>query len=790
MSTKSILLGAILIAMLSACGTERALRAAHESFDAGKVDESLATLRIALKNDPTNAVLRAEYLKLRDQAVATSLEAARDAVRKGNVPAARDNYQNVLKLDPDNDRAKYGLVQLDTDALHTKWLDQARAMVAKKDVDGAIPLLKRILAEDPANTPARTLFKSLDDPVERPPLNATMTEALKRMFTINFKDATLSQVFEVMSRTSSVNFVFDKDVRTDQKTSVFLNHTTVKAAIDVVLMTNQLEQRTLDENTILIYPNTPAKLKDYKPLTVRTFFLAHADPEQVANTLKTIAKTRDLIVDKKESSVIMRDSPENVSIAEKLVQLLDLPDPEVMLEVEILEVDRNRLSSLGIKYPDQLTLTPLPSGSNNTLTLADLGRLTTAAVGATVPPLTVNASLTTTDTNLLANPRIRVRSRETAKILIGDKVPNITSTSTATGFVSSNVQYLDVGLKLEVTPVIAADGEVEIKINLEVSNIANQLTTSQGTIAYQIGTRSAATVLRLKDGENQVLAGLINDNDTHTANKIPGLGQIPLLGRLFSSHQNDGKKTEIVLSITPHLIRTIPNPDARLLAFDSGTESNSRSVARSDVNVDTTSLPGTAPASSPTISKPTPEGRSSSSIGPTGTSPTSIPSSPASASPVGSPGNAGPEQTNDPAQAIWLAPAQAKVGQPFTVQLVMNSGQPVTGIPLAIGYDPKKLEVGNIVEGDFLKQGGIPTSFQVRADPAAGQIYVTETYTGDGQSGAAGATGQGAVFTATFKPIGSANPTSLSVVSMVPVGQNGTTVPLVLPAPQAIVVTP
>lgn len=789
MSTKSILFGIVLVTMLSACGTDRAVRTAHESFDAGKVDESLATLRVALKSDPTNAVLRAEYLKLRDQAVATWLETARTAVRKGNVPAARENYQNILKLDPDNDRAKYGLLQLDADALHTKWLEQARAMVAKKDIDGAIPLLKRILAEDPANTPARALLKSLDDPVERPPLNAKMTEALKRMFTINFKDATLAQVFEVMSRTSGVNFVFDKDVRTDQKTSVFLNHTTVKEAIDVVLMTNQLEQRILDGNTILIYPNTPAKLKDYKPLTVRTFFLAHADPEQVANTLKTIAKVRDLVVDKKESTVIMRDSPENVSIAEKLVQLLDLPDPEVMLEVEILEVDRNRLSSLGIKYPDQLTLTPLPSGSNNTLTLADLGRLTTAAVGATVPPLTVNASLTTTDTNLLANPRIRVRNRETAKILIGDKVPNITSTSTATGFVSSNVQYLDVGLKLEVTPIIAADGEVEIKINLEVSNIANQLTTSQGTIAYQIGTRSAATVLRLKDGENQVLAGLINDNDTHTANKVPGLGQLPLLGRLFSSHQNDGKKTEIVLSITPHLIRTLPSPDARLLAFDSGTESNSRSLVRSDANVDTSSQPNPAPVS-PSSAKPAPAGQVPPSAGSAGTSPPNGPSASTPVAPINGAVNPVPEPATGAAQAIWLAPSQAKVGQPFTVQLVMNSGQPVTGIPLAIGYDPKKLEAGNIVEGEFLKQAGAPTSFQVRADPAAGQIYVTDTYTGDGQSSGAGATGQGAVFTATFKPIGSANPTSLSVVSMMPVGQNGVTVPLVLPAPQAIVVSP
>jgi general secretion pathway protein D len=791
MSPKLLLSSVVLVALLAACGSERTLRTAHDSFDAGKVDESLATLQSALKKEPTNAALRATYLELRDQAEATWLQAARDASRKGSVPIARENYQKVLKLDPENDRAKSGMQQIDIDARHAKWLDEAKAMAARKDTDAAIALLRRLLAEDPGNASARAQLNSMEEQMERPTVNPQMAAALKRVLSIGFKDATLSQVFEVLSRTSGINFVFDKDVRTDQKTSVFLNNTTVKEAIDVALMTNQLEERTLDGNTILIYPNTPAKLKDYKPLTVRTFFLAHADPEQVANTLKTIVKTRDLVVDKKENTVIMRDSPEAVSIAEKLVQLLDLPDPEVMLEVEILEVDRDRLSSLGIKYPDQLTLTPLTNGTNNTLTLADLGRLTTAGVAATVTPLTVNASLTTTDANLLANPRIRVRSRETAKILIGDKVPNITSTSTATGFVSSNVQYLDVGLKLEVTPVITTDGEVEIKINLEVSNIANQLTTSQGTIAYQIGTRSAATVLRLKDGENQVLAGLINDNDTHTANKVPGLGELPVLGRLFSSHQGDAKKTEIVLSITPHLIRSLPSPDARLLAFDSGTESNSRSLAKSDIGGTVIPL-SPAPAASVAIEKPI-----GAAVAPVPASAgTAVHSAPAVSGPAASGPSAGPtandgsDVANGAAQVTWLAPTQAKVGEPFTVQLVMNSSVPVTGVPLAIGYDPKKLEVSNVTEGDFLKQGGVQTSFQTRADVAAGQIYVTDTHAGDGQTSGTGATGQGAILTATFKPISSANPTSLSIVSMIPVGLNGTTVPLALPAPQTIVVAP
>ena len=787
---RTVLLCAVIMAALVGCASERALRSAHQSFDAGKVDESLATLQSALKKHPTDAVLRATYLQLRDQAISTWLVTASDAARKGNVATAREYYRRVLNLDVENDRAKAGLALLETESTHAKWLDQAKGLVAKKDTSGAAVVLKKILMEDPANAPARALLKSLEEQLESPPVNEQLAASLSKVLSIDFKDASLGQVFEVLSRTSGVNFVFDKDVRTDQKTSVFLNRTTVKEAIDVVLITNQLDKRILDKNTILIYPNTPAKLKDYKSLTVRTFFLAHADPEQVANTLKTIVKTRDLIVDKKQSAVIMRDSPEAVAIAEKLVQLQDMPDPEVMLEVEILEVTRDRLLNLGIKYPDQLTLTPLGSGTNGAVTLAELGRLTTAGVNATVTPLTANAGLTTTDVNLLANPRIRVRSREVAKILIGDKVPNITSTSTATGFVSSNVQYLDVGLKLEVTPVINADSEVEIKINLEVSNIANQITTSQGTIAYQIGTRSAATVLRLKDGENQVLAGLINDSDTHTANKIPGLGQLPLLGRLFSNHQNDSKKTEIVLSITPHLIRNIPSPEARLLAFDSGTEANARTLDRSDGGPVSTA-PNTAspPVTPSTRPQPVPI------TGPVNTNSLANPQNgtstgAANAAPGSAPASDSGASTGGSAQATWLAPAQAKVGDTFSIQLVMNSTQPVTGIPLAIGYDPKKLELVYVNEGDFLKQGGAPTKFEVRPDSSAGQIYVADTLVSTDPSSSAGATGQGSVLTATFKAVAPANPTALSIVSMAPIGANGTTIALAPPAAQSIVLAP
>jgi general secretion pathway protein D len=179
-------------------------------------------------------------------------------------------------------------------------------------------------------------------------------------------------------------------------------------------------------------------------------------------------------------------------------------------------------------------------------------------------------------TNLLANPRIRVKNKEKAKIHIGDRVPVITTTSAvAGGFVSQSVSYLDVGLKLEVEPLIYLEDDVGIKVGLEVSSITSTLQNpSGGSLTYQIGTRNTSTVLRLRDGETQILAGLISDEDRRSAERVPGLGELPLLGRLFSSTSDTVNKTEIVLLITPRLVRTLARPDARTVEFAAGTEAS------------------------------------------------------------------------------------------------------------------------------------------------------------------------------------------------------------------------
>jgi general secretion pathway protein D len=241
----------------------------------------------------------------------------------------------------------------------------------------------------------------------------------------------------------------------------------------------------------------------------------------------------------------------------------------------VLEVGYSKLQQLGIQWPGSLGVGLVgAAGVPGQLTGKEAANITNSLVRITVPDPLVqfNAKQQHGRTNVLANPRIRVKSKEKAHIHIGDKVPVVTTTAGATGFVSESVTYLDVGLKLDVEPQVYLEDEVGIKVGLEVSNIASQIKTSSGTTAYQIGTRNTTTTLRLKDGETQVLAGLINDEDRRSANRVPGLADLPGLGRLFSNNDDTVNKTEVVLLITPRVIRNIERPGVKLEQFNSGTE--------------------------------------------------------------------------------------------------------------------------------------------------------------------------------------------------------------------------
>ncbi|MCV2359132.1 general secretion pathway protein GspD [Paucibacter sp. TC2R-5] len=561
--------------LLGACAANLNYREAKSLQADNRADAALGKFQEAQTLDPENLEYRNAYLLARQKVLATHLQQGSQAQAARQRSEAELHYKRVLEIDPANAQALSGMQTMERDARHERILSQAAHDMEERKLDRARDTVRSVLEENPRNDKARELLGAITAKEEAKQAQTSLALAKLKPLSIDFKDATIKQVFDVIARSSGLNILFDKDVKLDQRASISLTNSSVEAAIHYVLLTGQLEQQALDANTILVFPNNAGKLKDYQELVVKTFVLANANAKFVGELIKTMVKSRDVVIDEKLNMVILRDSPDAVRLAEKLVALQDVPEPEVMLEVEILEVARDRLTELGVAWPSSLTLTPL-AGGYGPLTLADLRGLSKETVGATIDPLKINARKVDGDTNLLANPRIRVLNREKAKIVIGEKVPSITTSVIATGIVSESATYLDVGLTLNLEPFIYVDNDVTIKMTLEVSNIIGYQTSKQGTTTYNIGTRSVNTMLRLKDGENQVLAGLINDVDRRTANKVPGLGDLPLAGRLFGSGLNDGKKTEIVFSITPRLIRNIQRPVGEVAEFSSGTEGSLR----------------------------------------------------------------------------------------------------------------------------------------------------------------------------------------------------------------------
>lgn len=585
----------LIIMALSGCAAQLAYRDGQKLFAENNIDAGMLKLKEAIAADPTNAEYRAAYIRARDNTILRYLEQGESQLAAGKTDGASTSFSQVLALDPANERARGNLRAIETNLRHERQILAAESALEKRDSDTAQHILTALLVERPGNEKAKAMLRGINEKAKAAAEpESSLAKQFKKPLSIQFKDVPLRQVFDVIARTSGLNFVFDKDVKADQKTSISLKNSTIELAVYYLLMSNQLEQQVVDSNTIMIYPNSVAKLKEYQEMVVKTFFLSNADAKVVANTLKTILRSKDIVVDEKLNLVILRDSRESIRLAEKLVALQDIPEPEVMLEVEILEVKSSLLTELGIAWPASVELTPLSTSGGVRLTVADLRNINQSNLGITTPSLTVNANKKDGETNILANPRIRVRNREKARVHIGEKLPSVTTTVSpgASGFASESVSYIDVGLTLNVEPIIYLNNEVAIKVVLEVSNLLGQITTKSGTIGYQIGTRQASTMLQLKDGENQVLAGLISNEDRSNGNKVPGIGDLPVLGRLFGSTKDDRQKTEIVLSITPRLIRNIQRPEASGSEFSTGTESNFRRRPEAPVR---------APASVPKI---------------------------------------------------------------------------------------------------------------------------------------------------------------------------------------------
>lgn len=723
--------------LLCGCSAQMIRDSAQTEMRAGHVEAAIKQLEEGVQRHPDSPLLRSSLLATREEAVARWAAQAVQLSSAGRFEEAEALLRRALALEPKNDRLQSLVHEIRAESRVRTLIATAEKHVAAGRKDAAIQALDAALREVPRHAAASAMRRQLEADLRMESGGSGRVRlAETRPVSLDFRGAPLTVVLEALTRGSGINFILDRDVRQDNRVTVFLRSASVEDALDLITGAHQLSRRIVDAQTVLIYPNTAEKQREHQEQVVRVFHLANADAKSAAQLLRSMLRVRDPFVDERANMVAIRESPDVVAMAERLIALHDSGDAEVMLDVEILEVKTNRLTELGINVPNSLTLTPLgiagTTSDGSGLTVRNLRDINSSRIGVSVGNVVLNLRREVGDFNILANPRIRAKNREKARVVIGDRFPVVTSTANATGFVSESISYLEVGLKLDVEPVVSLDDDVTIKLGLEVSAISGSVRTAGGSLAYQVGTRNANTTLRLRDGETQILAGLISNDDRSSASRIPGLGDLPVAGRLFSSQKDEFQRTELMLAITPRVIRSAFRPDATQAEMWIGTESSPRLKGAPRTNTATAA------------------------VSPVGT-----------ASPAGAALRPAPQNTPAPPGPVALSvqgTPSLKVGEVRSVPIQISSATPIRGAMVELGFDPAKVEVIEVVEGTFFKDPGGTTSFTQSVNVGTGKVAI-----GVLRGDTVGASGVGQAFELRVRAK-TPGTTEMTVTSLRPVG--------------------
>lgn len=746
-----LILVVLTFCLLAGCAEQRIRDQSHQALLAGDYESAVRSLEEGVKDHPDSTVLRSGLLQTRAEALSRLIGRAGTARAQGKLDESEHELERARALDPTNERLRALIINLATERRQATALGEAEQWVAKKRPDMAQRIISQGLKDNPHHDGLLALQRRLEVAQRQTQLRAGQVVLSEmRPISLDFRDAPLRTVLDVVSRNSGINFILDRDVRADVHVTVLMRQARVEDALDLLIGTNQLAKKVVDPQTIVIYPNTPEKQREYQEQIVRVFYLASAEAKGAASFLKSMLKIHEPFVEERSNMLALRDSQENIELAERLIALYDTSEPEVQIDVEVMEISSTRLTELGVQFPDTFSLTPLaPDGSSN-LTLGNIRSLNRDRIALSVGGLIAHLKRQVGDVNTLANPKIRARNKEKAKILIGDKIPVITTTTSTGGFVSDSVNYLDVGIKLDVEPTVYTDDEVAIKVGLEVSSLGASVKTNSGTLAYQIGTRNAATLLRLRDGETQLLAGLISRDDRSASSRVPGLGDLPVLGRLFSNQQTTANHTELVLAITPHVLRNIRLPDASESELWVGTETLPRLKPFGGQRVQPAAQGQEAAASNAALANaPVTPGLANAQMPGVPTESAPAPTVLPDTSGLMLPKQDANESALDPTPVLkWFGPSSAKVGDTIEVQLKLTSGTALRGMPMQLAFDADKLQLMGVTEAGYFKRDGAATSFTQSGDGRDGLVGV-----GIMRNSASGSRGSSEVLNLRFKVV-------------------------------------
>ncbi len=612
-------------------------------------------------------------------------------------------------------------------------------------------------AAGPGTTALRRRLETAQGPVELAPIsNVPITLKVTEKSNV---------IYETVGKLAGINVLFDPDY-TARQVHVELNNVTLEEALEIISFETKTFWRPVTPNTIFVAQDNPAKRKELEQNVIKTFYLSNlsqpTELQDVVNAMRTILEVSRIQQLPSQGAIVVRGTPDQMALAQKLVDDLDKAKPEVLIEVAVMQVSRDKAHTLGINPPTSASVQLQPnvntsstststtstssSSSSNSINLNTLANLNATDFQVTIPQATATALLSDTDTKIIQNPQIRALDGQKATLKIGDRVPVATgSFQPGIGgvginpLVNTQFQYLDVGVNIDITPRVHAGGEISLKLTLDVSAVDSYVSIG-GINQPVIGQRKIEHDIRLKDGEVSLLGGMMEDSKTRSLTGIPGLAQIPILKYFFSQTNADHSTNEIVFVLIPHIIRGPEFPHGNADMLDIGT-ANAITLRRTSAKL-------AAPASSVA---PTPV---SSSPGPQAAPPqAAMPQTPAPPGQAPQMIQAAQNQTlqnqaGAGAGTFLFDPpslSQAK-GSTFTVNVMLSGGQNVYSVPMQLNYDPNQLQVVNVSNGGFLSQDGQAVALVHRDDPVTGTLQVTATR----PPGAGGVSGQGAVVTLTF----------------------------------------
>jgi general secretion pathway protein D len=567
-------------------------------------------------------------------------------------------------------------------------------------------------------------------------------------------------VYETICKLAGINVLFDPDY-TSRQIKVELNSVSLEEALQIVALESKTFWRPVTPNTIFVAADNPAKRKDLEQSVIKTFYLSNlsqpTELQDVVNALRQILEISRIQPLPSEGAIVVRGTPDQVALAQKLVGDLDKSKPEVVVDVAVMQINRDKKRTLGINPPQNMTITLQPNvtstttntnntnnglngttgtngtnGTNGTsstgsINLNSLANLNATDFQVTLDSATITALFSDSNTKLIQNPQIRALDGQKASLKIGDKVPVATgSFQPGIGgvginpLVNTQFQYLDVGVNIDVTPNVHANGEVTLKVAMDISSVTG--TSNIGGISQPvIGQRKIEHVVRLREGEANLMGGMLEDSQTKSLSGIPGLAQIPILKYLFGQTAVEHSETETVFVLIPHIVRRQVLSTLNEQALDVGTASSLglRRVSQS--------TPAVAPPANPS----------------SGAGSVAVPQPPPAASSAPAP-QLTPRGAGQASFAFDPPTLTQPVGSTFTVNVLLNGAQNVHTVPLQLSYDSKLLQIANVSNGTLLSQDGQLVTVSHREDDGTMQVTATRP------PGASGISGQGPVVTLTF----------------------------------------